>query len=186
MSEPRNRYGRVSSVFTDPDRNDVYVNVVTGPNREPRGMKFSTFQKGAWSVPEEGDMVEVHSINGQRVARWPTNPPQFAIPSDLSEGDFCFKFNETTELHFSKQTDGTFNIKIEADGDVSVVTQNGGNVSIQSDGSVSVDGSDITLGSEAAEALAKQAHTHNVTLSDGSNAQTGQPNEDGTQNTSAE
>ncbi|QRV15018.1 hypothetical protein JMJ58_19240 [Haloterrigena salifodinae] len=179
------------------------MNVVTGPNREPLEMPFLTFQKGAYAVPEEGDTVQVSTVNGERVAHTPVSAPAFTFPTDLTEGDFCFKFNEDTELHFSKQTDGTVNVELSADGDVSITTTNGGNVNVQSDGDttvestgdVTVNGSSITLGADGgAESLAVQSHTHEYedtgdTDAGGSSPSTkttSTPIEDGTQKTKAE
>lgn len=125
-------YGRVSSVFFDSEKNDIFVNVITGPNREPRKMMFSSPKPGIWYVPREGDMVEVHNIGGTRTARYPANPPQdFELPQDLSEGDVCFRLNEETELHFSQQEDGTVNVDLSADGDINITTT--GNAVVDAD-----------------------------------------------------
>ncbi|NUC72537.1 hypothetical protein HTZ84_09485 [Haloterrigena sp. SYSU A558-1] len=194
------KFGRVSSVFIGEAGGRVLVNVVTGPNREPLEMPFLTFQKGAYAVPEEGDTVQVSEVNGERIAHTPISVPAFEFPTDLSQGDFCFKFNEDTELHFSMQADGTMNVELSADGDVSITTTNGGNVSVESDGDttvessgdVTVNGSSITLGADGgAESLAVQSHTHPVEYSWGSESgsatvDSGEPNEDGTQKTKAE
>jgi hypothetical protein len=121
MSSKKARFGRVSSVFLNSDKNEVFVNVITNPNQEPRKLKFSTPQKGFWLVPNEGDIVEVHTIGGTKVARYPSDPPtDFGLPTDLSEGDVCLKLNQDTELHFSIQNDGTVNVEITADGEVTV------------------------------------------------------------------
>jgi len=119
------KFGRVSSVFIGEASGRVLVNVVTGPNREPLKMPFLTFQKGAYSVPEEGDVVQVSNVGGERVAHTPVSAPTFEFPTDLSEGDFCFKFNEDTELHFSKQEDGTVNVELSCDGKVTVTGSDG-------------------------------------------------------------
>lgn len=119
--EGQARYGRISSVFLTGEKGSIYVNVVTGPNREPREMKFSAPKPGVWYVPKEGDMVEVHNVNGTNVARFPANEPEgFGLPNDLSEGDICFRLNEETELHFSVQEDGTVNVDLTSDGVVNV------------------------------------------------------------------
>ena len=161
------RFGRISSVFVDGDDNDVFVSVVTGPNREPRRMRFDSPYKGAWYVPMEGDIVEVRDVNGTRIASTPANNGP-SIPTDLSEGDFCFRFNDETELRFSKQPNGTFNVDVTADG------------------TVTVDAPSVNLGKQASKALSFNDHTHSVTLSDGSTATTGEPNEPGTTKTTAE
>jgi uncharacterized Zn-binding protein involved in type VI secretion len=114
-------YGRISSVSLNSEKGDIFVNVVTGPNREPRRMKFSTLKPGVWFVPSEGDIVEVHNIGGERTARFPIDSPNgFTLPDTLSEGDVCFKLNDNTELYFSVQGDGTVDVQLTADGEVMV------------------------------------------------------------------
>jgi len=167
------KYGRVTSVFVGPgDTNDVFVNIVTGPKREPRYMKVATPMRGGWYVPQEGDLMEIHSVNGTPVARNPANPPEVSVPTDLTEGDFCLKFTDGTRLHFSRQTDGTVDLLVEADGDISVSAPTG---------TVNVDGQAVVIGDPStAVNVAVQDHTHDVGLSDGSTGTTGTPNEAGT------
>lgn len=125
-------YGRVSSVFFDSEKSDVFVNVVTGPNREPREMPFSSPRPGVWYVPQEGDMVEVHDINGSKTARFPANPPaDYGLPETLTEGDVCFRLNTDTKLHFSVQDDGSITVDLSADNDINITTT--GNVVVDSD-----------------------------------------------------
>lgn len=159
----RPRYGRVTSVFIGPgDTEDVFVNIVTGPGREPRYMKVATPMRGGWYVPQEGDLMEIHSINGTPVARNPANQSGVTVPADLSQGDFCFKFNEGTRLHFSRQEDETVDVHIEADGEVHV------------------DGGSVVIGDpNTAVNVAVQDHTHDYNA-DGSTKTTGTPNEAGT------
>ena len=124
-------YGRVSSVFFDSEKSDVFVNVVTGPNREPREMPFSSPRPGVWYVPQEGDMVEVHNINGSKTARFPANPPaDYGLPETLTEGDVCFQLNKDTKLHFSVQDDGSVTVDLSADNDINITTT--GNVVVDS------------------------------------------------------
>jgi|APHM01.1.fsa_nt_gi hypothetical protein len=119
-------YGRVSSVSFDSEKKDVFVNVVTGPNREPRAMPISCPRPGVWYVPKEGDMVEVHDINGVKTARFPANPPaEYELPEELAEGDVCFQLNENTKLHFSVQNDDTINVDIACDGELSITATEG-------------------------------------------------------------
>lgn len=177
--------GRITSVEVAGDGR-IYVSVKTSPSLEHRDVLWATAKTGLWSVPSEGDIVEVYELGVEDyIARSPHTVPEI-VPPTLEEGDFCLAINSNTRIWFSQQADGTVNVELQADGDVSVKTSNGGNVDVASDGNVSVDGSNITLGSGAAEALAKQSHSHDVTLSDGSTATTGQPNEPGTEKTSAE
>ena len=147
----RTKYGRVSSVFFDDEKRDIFVNVVTGPNREPREMKFSSPKAGIWYVPSEGDMVEVHNVNGTRTARYPAGSPEdFSFPEDLTEGDVCFQLNQDTQLHFSVQEDGTVNVDLTADGEINVDAPNisvtGENAAISATGSVVVDAPSVKLG----------------------------------------
>lgn len=115
----RAKYGRISSVLFK--EKDVYVNVVTGPNKEPREMKFSTPRPGVWYVPKEGDTVEIHNIGGKLVARYPYDSPEsFSLPTDIGQGDVCFRLNKDTQLYFSVQEDGTVNVDLSADGEVVV------------------------------------------------------------------
>jgi hypothetical protein len=39
---------------------------------------------------------------------------------EMSEGDFCLRLNDDTELKFSKQGDDTFNLSIKADGEITI------------------------------------------------------------------
>lgn len=114
------RYGRVSSVIISQDKKDVFVNVITGPNREPRKMPFVTPKKGAWFVPQEGDIVEVQDIDGTRTARNPVDKPDPPMPGNLGEGDVCFSLNGSTKLHFSHQPDGTVNVDLTLDGKLTI------------------------------------------------------------------
>lgn len=120
------RYGRVSSVLFNEGKNDIFVNVVIGPNREPRYMKFSSPAPGIWYVPSEGDMVEVHNINGTKTARFPANPPkEYGVPDNVGEGDVCFRLNENTQLHFSNQDDGTVDVELTTDGRLTIHAEDG-------------------------------------------------------------
>lgn len=194
MSQKPPRFGRISSVFLDGERAEVLVSVVTGPGREPRKIKFATPRPGVWMVPKEGDLVEVHDINGTPVARFPANPPKdYGFPDGLSEGDVCIKLSPTTELHFSVQSDGTVNVDLATDGDLSVSSSGGnvavhatdgavdvasenGDVAVHSDtggvtvdapnGTTNVDGGDVVIGDGAgAVEVAVQDHDHNFSYS---------------------
>lgn len=137
--EESTKMGRVTSVFNRDDGDKITVNVVTGPNREPREARFSTLHTGFWTVPKEGDIVEVVKRQNETVARFPLDPPEnFNIPPDLSEGDVCLKLNQDTKLRFSIQDDGTVDINLAADGDISV-TSTAGTVDMDADGNMSVE-----------------------------------------------
>ncbi|SEL17320.1 hypothetical protein [Haloferax larsenii] len=184
--------GRVTTVKFENNR--IYLNVKTSPSFEHRDIEFTTPATGMWSVPREGDIVEVYEVSTEVfAARFPHTPANPQMPN-LAEGDFCLAMNDNTRLWLSQQEDGTVNVELEADGDVSISTTagSGGNVTVESDGDVTVNGNSITLGNDGgAESLAVQSHTHDVTYSWGDSAgsgtaTTGTPNEPGTQKTSAE
>ena len=164
--------GIITSVVPKPAEKMVYVNVVTGPNREPREVPFVSPKVGWWVVPKAGQAVEVVKVDGQWAARFPQSRPTFSMPSDLSEGDLSIKFNEDTEVRVRKNGDDTYSIEVSADGDISV----------DATGDVTVNGESITLGNEGgAESLAVQSHTHPYSWSDsGGSGNTGTPNETGT------
>lgn len=112
--------GRITTVHTDTERKEVYVDVRTGPSKFYPGLPFTMPVSSMWHVPEEGELVEVYNIDsGTRAVRYPHRTPTFSMP-DLGEGDFCFKLNEGTKLEFSKQSDGSYNVLLEADGEVTV------------------------------------------------------------------
>jgi hypothetical protein len=164
--------GRVTTV--ELLNNRVYVNAKTSPSFEHRQIEFTTPAVGMWSVPREGDIVEVYPLTTEvYAARFPHTTTSATMP-DLSQGDFCFSLNEGTKLWFAQQDDGTVDVRLDADGDVTV------------------NGSSIILGSEGgAQSLAVQSHTHDVDYSWGDSAgsgsaTTGTPNEAGTTKTSAE
>ena len=155
------RFGRIASVFIKPEENNVFVNVTTGPKQEPREMRYVSQKLGLWLVPAEGDIVEVHRISGEFVAKNAITSTEVPFPPDLSERDFCLKFNDQTQLWFSKQGDGSFNLDVEADGDISI-TSNGGTVDISTTagGNVVIDGIDF------------DQHTHSYSDDDGSGTST--------------
>jgi len=111
--------GRVTSVVPAPEEKRIYVSVKLSPDEYIEEIPFATGKTGLWMVPEEGDIVEVYEVGFESyVARTPHNPTPLTMP-DLSQGDFCLKLNENTELTFSKQADDTFNITLAADGEIS-------------------------------------------------------------------
>jgi hypothetical protein len=56
--------GIITSVTPKPAEKMVYVNVVTGPNREPREVPFVSPKVGWWIVPKAGQAVEVVAVDG--------------------------------------------------------------------------------------------------------------------------
>jgi hypothetical protein len=112
--------GRVTSVVPAPEEKRIYVSVKLSPDEYIEEIPFATGKTGLWMVPEEGDIVEVYEVGFESyVARTPHNPTPLTMP-DLSQGDFCLKLNEDTELTFSKQADDTYDLSIKTDGTVNV------------------------------------------------------------------
>ncbi len=110
--------GRITSVTVEEDSKDVYVNVAVTPRSEGRRMRFLTPASGMWIVPQEGDIVEVTETDREFVARFPHSPPTFDMPS-LDEGDFCFKFDDDTEIRVHRSGE-SYDIHITASGDVTL------------------------------------------------------------------
>jgi hypothetical protein len=182
--------GRITSVMFENNR--IHVNVKTTPSYEHREIEFTTPATGMWSVPTEGDIVEVYEVTTETyAARTPHIPAKPEMP-DLKQGDLCFALNEETRLWFSTQEDGTVKVDLQADGDISISTATGGNVSVESDGDVTVNGDSITLGNDGgAESLAVQSHNHSFSYSWSDTAGSGSgntsgPNQSGTSKTKAE
>jgi hypothetical protein len=112
--------GRVTSVVPVPKDKRIYVSVKVSPEEYYEEIPFATGKTGLWMVPEEGDMVEVHEVGFETyVARTTHNPYPYTMP-EMSEGDFCLRLNDDTELKFSKQGDDTFNLSIKADGEITI------------------------------------------------------------------
>ncbi|TQQ81845.1 hypothetical protein [Halonotius roseus] len=180
-------------MFAEPAERHVYVSVKVTPEEYYEKIAFATTKSGLWVVPEVGDMVEIYEIGRESyVARTPHNPPQEFDMPPLSEGDFCLKFNAETELMFSEQSDGSINLDVRADGNITlsatgetldVVSAGDVNLTAASDSRVHVDGGDVVIGDEAnAVGVAKADHTHPyVGGGDNSGSRTsGPPNEAGT------
>jgi hypothetical protein len=154
--------GYVTTVLPEPAAGRVWVSVKVGPSRQHEEIPFQTGVKGMWSVPSQGDLVEVHEIDyNVFVARYPQNPPDaFDMPT-LAEGDFCFKFDDGTEIRVQKDTsDGdTYDVVIKGSSQVEVeaprikVTSNKFDTNIVSDddifltatGKIDIDSADKIL-----------------------------------------
>ncbi|MFC6811585.1 hypothetical protein ACFQGT_09605 [Natrialbaceae archaeon GCM10025810] len=72
-----------------------------------------------WIVPREGDIVEVAETDREFVARFPHSPPTFEMPDSLAEGDFCFKFDDDTEIRVQR-SGGSYDVHVTASGTVHV------------------------------------------------------------------
>jgi len=122
----------VTSVTTSDDGR-ILVTVSETPRRENREVFYRSPGAGIWVVPSVGDIVELTALeDGSRVAHAPRNLPGFTPPSDLSEGDIVVKLNNDTFLQFSQQDDGTYNINLESDGDITVSA--GGDIIVDNNG----------------------------------------------------
>ena len=151
--------GRVTSVVPAPKDRRIYVSVKVSPEEYYEEIPFATGKTGLWMVPEEGDMVEVHEVGFETyVARTTHNPYPYTMP-EMSEGDFCLRLNDDTELRFSKQGDDTFDLLIRTDGDVSV----------SATGSVEVTAPTVTIGSDGGspKAVAREGDPISGTGKDG-------------------
>jgi hypothetical protein len=80
------------------------------------------------------------------------------MPS-VEQGDFCLRLNDSTELFFNQQGDGTFDLSIETDGDVS----------IQAAGTVDVTAPTVNVGSEGGtpKPVARKGDSVSGSTSDG-------------------
>jgi len=152
--------GRVQNVVVNTDDNKIYVDVSVSPNRHWDKLEFRSPAAGVWFVPEEGDIVEVDTVGkGRRIAHSPHNTPGVTLPEGLSEGDISFRLNESTLLTF-KQTDSGYDIELTCDGDMYL------------------DAANVFIGDTGnAIKVARANHTHNLTLSDGSQGTTNTENE---------
>lgn len=111
--------GRVTNVSLESETGQIYVAVKVSSRKHYERLKFTSHMSGLWMVPSEGDFVEVYTIGeNSRAARMSHDTPPASMP-DMGEGDFCLRLNEDTELFF-KQSGGTFDLTIRADGDVTV------------------------------------------------------------------
>lgn len=118
------KLGRITSVTADEDSADIFVNVATSPQGEGRRMRFLTPASGMWIVPREGDIVEVSETDRERFARFPHSPPTFEMPEALQQGDFCFKFDDDTEIRVQRSGDD-YDIDVRASGSLRLTDGDG-------------------------------------------------------------
>lgn len=168
MSE--SEIGAVIDVYVDDGESEVYVDVSLSPRRS-RTVRFLSGGKGVWYVPEIGDYVTVRTLSdGSRVAHSPINSPEFAMPSGLSAGDVAITLSDGAYLHFSKQDDGTVDLNVSVDGDLTL------------------DGGSVFVG-ENGKKVATADHTHDYDDDDGTSTTTkttGTPNSGGLTDTEVE
>jgi hypothetical protein len=115
MRQDNTEVGRVSSVSIDRVKRKIYVTVSVGPNTTHTKIPFKSGGNGVWHIPESGEIVEVHELNGQYVARWPEPTTEHPMPDSASPGDYIIKLGESTKLHFDKKESGGYNLTIRAD-----------------------------------------------------------------------
>ena len=158
------KLGRVSSVFVDEELNRVFVSVVNGPESEQREIPFITSKPSFWLIPQEGDIVEIATVDRERVARFPHGGERPQLPEGLGEGDVCLKLDDGTELKFQK-SGNDYDVSISASGDVHIDSA-----------------SSITIGDDSkAVNVAVQDHTHSYSWGDDSGSgTTGTANQPGT------
>jgi phage baseplate assembly protein gpV len=117
------KLGFVTTVEVDTEAKRVYVKAKTDPGTESDLVPFTMPASGMWYVPKQGDLVELYEVDDNtRAARVPHVPPtEFLMPT-LAEGDFCFKFDDGTEIRVQKDTsDGdTYDVVIKGSSQVDV------------------------------------------------------------------
>jgi len=103
------------------DNDEIFVTISETPRRESRELRYRNPGAGVWVVPSEGDVVEVTELaDGSKVAHAPRNIPGFGAPNGLSEGDIAIRLNEDTLLYFNGQSDGTYDVTMKCDGDLTL------------------------------------------------------------------
>lgn len=113
------RIGLITSVNIDQESREVRLNVLLSHNSESREVLFLSPHRNLMLVPDVGEYVLVQFIEGEYKAHLIDDDPLHEIPS-LSAGDVCITLDEETALHFSKQEDGTIDIKMSASGDLAI------------------------------------------------------------------
>jgi hypothetical protein len=73
---------------------------------------------GFIQVPERGAKVAMHSLDdGTRFIEEVIHKPD-AHPDSMREGELTIQLDENTRVAFEKQRDGTFDLHLDASGDV--------------------------------------------------------------------
>jgi hypothetical protein len=142
--ERKKQVGYVNRVEVEPDRDAVRVWVQVGPRITHQGIRFVMPARGVFSIPEKGDIVEVDSLNGERVARWPYSSPEPGLPENLGAGDLAIKLSEDTLLHFDKQEDGTYTLQMQASS-ASIENPDGEGFKVESDGTLKLYGTSVDI-----------------------------------------
>lgn len=112
--------GKITRTTIDEDEDVVLVDVTVSPNQKYARIPFRTPGSGFWIVPEVGDIVELDEVDDRQVI---SHSPLFSgesLPSGLSEGDVSISLADGVELSLRKADDGTYNIEIHTDGELSL------------------------------------------------------------------
>lgn len=142
--------GKITRVQVNSDTSTVLVDVSFSPGREDEDIPFRSPMAGMWLIPEVGDTVEVSRISkSQSIAHSPMQTPGFGLPDGAGEGDLVIKLNANSYLQFMKNGDGSYDLEIDADGD-------------------------IFLGSDG-ERVATESHTHGYSWGDNGGSGTTDP-----------
>lgn len=163
--------GKITRVQLNSDDANILVDVSFSPTREQENIPFRSPLSGVWFVPEVGDVVEVTKLKAdQYIAHSPIQSPAFSLPQNVNQGDIVIKLNENTVLKFNRQSDGTYDIHLECDGDMRI---DAANIFVGEDGNT--------------ERVATESHAHDYTWTDaGGSGTTDPPNEGGLANTEVE
>lgn len=125
MRNKKPTIGTVTSVVAE--NGAVYVTVRSSrPGVENTLILFQSPVPWIQAVPEQGDVVEVYQMeDGTKVARschsilQPVEKGDFAYP-DLGEREMIIKPDANTEVRLSKDGAGNYDVSIKASGDVTV------------------------------------------------------------------
>jgi hypothetical protein len=113
--------GTVTRVSVEDDSDVVRVDVSVTPTREHEQIPFRMPATGMWIIPEVGDKVEVTNVGDRDyVAHSPNLSPREPLPDDASGGDIIIRLNADTRLALRKQGDGSYNVAVECDGELSL------------------------------------------------------------------
>lgn len=147
---------RVGTVTATRIKNGRVVVDVTfdRPGAAKSNIPFFQPFSGGFVTPREGQQIQIFKLSDKSyVAMFPLSGVEFA-PTDMGEGELCFRFSDMTEIRV-KKNGGGYDVEISADG----------NVNISANGSVTINGTDF------------DTHTHDYSWNDaGGSGTTGAPN----------
>jgi len=73
---------------------------------------------GFITVPKEGQQVMVERLDGGTRFISDVISKEDKSPSKVSEGDLSIQLDDSTQLHFEQQSNGDYNVQIEASGNI--------------------------------------------------------------------